>query len=109
MDMVKKIGIGKVSALSDHRPICIHITPSKVQKGRGFWRLNGDLLIDPEYITECNQVIEKTIIQYSEHNKNLDDPLEQVYVILIEARANILEYVAKLKREMLRKTEELNE
>ena len=40
LDMVKKVGIGKASSLSDHRPILLHIALSKVQKGRGFWRLH---------------------------------------------------------------------
>ena len=40
LDMVKKVGISKVSTLSDHRPIYLYIALSKVQKGRGFWRLN---------------------------------------------------------------------
>ena len=66
-DMVKKVGIGKVCFLSDHRPIYLHISLSKVQKGRGFWRLNGDLLVDPQFIFGCNQVIRKTILTYSEH------------------------------------------
>ena len=64
-DMVKKVGIGKVCSLSDQRPIYLHISLSKVQKGRGFWRLNDDLLIDPQFIFGCNQVIRKTILSYS--------------------------------------------
>ena len=46
--LVKKVGIGKVCTLFDHRPIFLHISLSKVQKGRGFWRLNNDLLLDPK-------------------------------------------------------------
>ena len=48
LDLVKKVGIGKTTTLSDHRPIYLHIALSKVQKGRGFWWLNGDFLTDPE-------------------------------------------------------------
>ena len=39
LDLVKKVGIGKTTTLSDHKPIYLHIALSKVQKGRGFWRL----------------------------------------------------------------------
>ena len=35
-DMVKKVGIGIVCSLSDHRPIYLHLTLSKLQKGRFF-------------------------------------------------------------------------
>ena len=55
LDMVKKVGIGKASSLSDHRPIYLHIALSKVQKGRGFWRLNNDFLYDPVYIIGCKK------------------------------------------------------
>ena len=61
-DLVKKVGIGRVCSLFDHRPISL----SKVQKGRGFWRLNGDLLVDPKFIFGCNHVIRKTTLSYSE-------------------------------------------
>ena len=44
-DLVKKVGMGKVCTLSDHMPIFLHISLTKVQKGRGFWRLNNLSLI----------------------------------------------------------------
>ena len=70
------MGIGKASLFSDHRPIYFHIALSKVQKGRGFWRLNGELLYDPAFIFGCNQVIRKTLLDYSEHTLDLEDPSE---------------------------------
>ena len=66
INLVKKVGIGKVCTLSDHRPIFLHISLSKVQKGRGFWRQNNDRLTDPKFIFGCNQVIRKTILSNSE-------------------------------------------
>ena len=91
-----------------------------VKRGRGFWRLNGDFLYDSSYIFVCNEVIMKTILQYSEHPKDLTDsqpPHNQVLtyapplisysllhdVILLEARAYSMKYSAKLKRELLRR------
>ena len=126
LEVVKKIAIGKSSPLSDHRSIYCHLSLSKVQRGRGFWRLNGELLYDPSYIFGCNEVIRKTILQYSEHSKDLTDsqlPPDQVLtsapplisysllhdVILLKARAYRIKYSAKLKRELLRRTEELND
>ena len=76
LDMVKKVGIGKAISLSDHRPIYLHIALSKVQKGIGFWRLNSDFLYDPAYIFGCNQIIRKTILNYSEHTMDLNNPPE---------------------------------
>ena len=73
----------------------------------------------------CNNVIEKTILQYSEQKNPIASPElpDQVLasrsllishtllhdVILMEARAYSLKYAAKMKRKMLRKTEELND
>ena len=65
LDLIKKVGVGKETILSDHRPIYLHISLSKFQKGRGFWRLNGDFLTEPEYVFGCNNVIERVIFQYS--------------------------------------------
>ena len=36
LDLVRKVGIGKASLLSDHRPIYLHIALSTVQRDRGF-------------------------------------------------------------------------
>ena len=48
--LVKKEGIGKVSSLSNHRPVYLHLFLSKVRNGRGFWRLNEDMLKDPNLL-----------------------------------------------------------
>ena len=107
------MGIGKETTLSDHRPIYLHISLSKVQKGRGFWRLNGDFLTEPEYVFGCNNVIERIISQYSEQ-KNLvnspelpdQEPASRPLLIthtllhdilLLEVRAYILKKISKSK------------
>ena len=54
LDLVKKVGICKGTTFSDLRPIYLHISLSKVQKGRGFWRLNWDFLTEPEYVFVVN-------------------------------------------------------
>ena len=50
LDLGEKVGIGKETTLSDHRPNYLNIFLSKVQKCSGFWRLNGDFLTEPEYV-----------------------------------------------------------
>ena len=66
--------IGKDTTLSDHRPIKLHISLSKVQKGRGFWTLNGDFLTDHEYVFGCINVIERVITQYFEQENLVNSP-----------------------------------
>ena len=123
--MFKKEGIAKETTLSDHKPIYLHIYLSKVQKGRGFWRLNGDFSIEPEYVFGCNNVIERIISQYSEQNffvnsPELPDqepaslPLLITHtllhdILLLEVRAYPLKYAANMKRKMLKRMEELND
>ena len=36
LDLVTKVGIGRETTLSDHSPIYLHVSFSRVQKGRGF-------------------------------------------------------------------------
>ena len=57
--LVKKVGIGKICSLSDHKPIYLHLKLTKIQRGRGFWRFNNDLLSDPKFVFGCNNVIKK--------------------------------------------------
>ena len=123
---LKKVGIGKVCTLSDHRPIFLHISLSKVQKGRGFWRLNNDLLTDPKFIFGCNQVIRKTILSNSELYKtcnitnylpNLEIPQATPEIpytllhdlILMNVRMYAMKFQAQLRREALEKSEKVNE
>ena len=117
---LKKVGIGKVCTLSDHRPIYLHISFTKVQKRRGFWRFNSDLLLDPKFIFGCNHVIRKTILSYSEHkscnitNYPLDHEIPLITpeisnillhdVILMNIRAYAMKFEGKLKREALERS-----
>ena len=125
LDLVKKVGIGKDITLSDHGPIYLHISLSKVQKGKGFWRLNGDFLNEPEYVFSVNNVIERVIEQYSEQTniwgpanspgqKPASSPslISHILlhdVLLIEIRSYTLEYAVSQKENFLKKTKGLND
>ena len=37
-EIISKVGMDRVSNLSDHRLIPLHMSFSRVQKGKGFWR-----------------------------------------------------------------------
>ena len=68
LDLVSKVGIGRVNNLSDHSPIFLHLNLSKIKKGRGFWRLNSDFLKEPEFVFGINNTLERVIEQYSNNN-----------------------------------------
>ena len=107
LDSVTKVGIGRETALSDHSPIYLHLSLTKVIRGRGFWRLNNDFLNEPEYVFGLNNVIERVIKQYSKGTNNNDPPNQEPTphpflisntllhdVLLLEGRSYILKYVA---------------
>ena len=103
---VKETGIGRACRLSDQRPIHLQISLTEIKKGRGFWRLKNSLLKDLDYIKECNEVIKRTMKQYSEELKNIEDPSTEQYcdakldisntllhdVILMEVRSMTLRF-----------------
>ena len=60
--IISKVGMDHVFNLSDHRPILLHMSFSRVQKGKGFWMFNNALLNDFEFIQGCNDVIKKNYI-----------------------------------------------
>ena len=60
--LVSKIGMDRVSNLSDHRPIHLHMSFSSVQRGNRFWRFNNELLKDLKYIQGCNEIITSTLL-----------------------------------------------
>ena len=64
LESVTKVGVGRETALSDQCPIYIHLTLSKVVRGRGFWKLNNNFLKEPEYVFGLNNTIEGVIKQY---------------------------------------------
>ena len=73
LDLVSKVGIGRETTLSDHNPIYLHLNLSRVNRGRGFWRLNNDFLREPEFIFGMNHTIERVINQYT-NNEGVNNP-----------------------------------
>ena len=122
LDFVTKVGIGRETALSDHCPVYLHLSLTKVKRGRGFWRLNNNFLNEPEYVYGLNNVIERVIKQYSKET-NTNNPLNQEPtphpflisnillhdILLLESRSYTLKYAANQKTKMLRKVKELNQ
>ena len=101
--------------LSEHRPIHLHMSFSKVQKGKGFWRFKNELLTDFDFIQGCNDAIKKTMLQYSGQlrlDKMTSEPANEQYadaifdisnsllhdVILLEVRAFVMKFEAMKKR-----------
>ena len=95
----------------DHCPIYLHLSSSKVLRGRGFRRLNNDFLKEPEYVFGLNNVIEGVIKQYSKEGNRNDSPSQEPAlhpflisntllhdVLLLESRSHTLKYAANQKK-----------
>ena len=121
IDLVTKVGIGRETTLSDHSPIYLHLSFSRVKKGRGFWRLNNDFLNEPEFIFGMNNVMERVIEQYSNNKSPNNSPDQNPTsrplliphvllhdILLIESRSYTLKYAANQKEKMLRRMKDLN-
>ena len=121
LDLVTKVGIGGETTLSDHCPIYLHLTLSRVKKGRGFWWLNNDFLSEPDFIFGMNNVIEGVINQYANNEVTSSSPdqgpaprpllISNVLlhdVLLLESRSYTLKYAASQKERMLKKLKDLN-
>ena len=113
--------VGIEIALSDHCPVYLHLSLTKVVRGRGFWRLNNNFLKEPEYVFGLNNVIEGVIKQYSKEANSNDPPNQELALhpflisntllhdmLLLESRSHTLKYAANQKKKMLRRTNELN-
>ena len=114
-EIISNVQIGRVCSLSDHCPIHLHMSFSKVQKGKGFWRMRNELLTYLDFINGCNDVIKNTLLQYSGQlrlDRRTYEPTNEQYasakfdigfsllhdVILLEVRAFVMKYEAIKKR-----------
>ena len=113
-----------VSNSSEHRPILLHMSFSRDQKGKGFWRFNNALLNDFEFIQGCNDIIKRIMLQYSGQlrlSRMNSEPTREEYagaeydisntllhdVILLEVRAFVMKYQANKRRKEKEKTDNL--
>ena len=115
--LVSKIGMYRMSNLSDHRPIHLHMPFSSVQRGNGFWMFNNELLKDLKYIQGCSKTITSTLLQYSEQLRTIKMNRELIRedfadadikfdisktllhdVVLMEVRSFTMKYQAGEKR-----------
>ena len=55
---------------SDHSFVSLEIEWTEVTRGKGFWKFNSSLLVDPEYVNLVKQVIEEVKEQSSEHHSS---------------------------------------
>ena len=46
------------TAHSDHRAVFLELNNTEFQKGPGYWRFNNDLLTDPEFLQQMNEILD---------------------------------------------------
>ena len=119
--IIGNVQIGLVCSMSDHRPIHLHMSFSKVPKGKGFWRMRNELLTYIDFIHGCNEVIKNTLVQYSGQlrlDRMTFEPTNEQYaskkfyisflllhdVILLEVRTFVMKNKAMKRRKSKEKT-----
>ena len=73
-EIVSEVYIDRTSNLSDHRPIRLHISPSALKRGRGFWHFNNTLLKDANFVESCNRTIADTMKMHSPDLQRYKNP-----------------------------------
>ena len=126
----------KPSFCSDHSGIELEIDFTKFVRGRGFWKFNSSLLKDPNYLTLIQNTIKRVVAQYAiiEGDDNFyetatKERIDEFYaatnpetlqyinmkinpqsfldILLLEIRRETISFSSKLKRERLKKEEDL--
>ena len=71
-DIHAKVVANKISYgyRSDHSLVSLEIEWTEVTRGKGFWKFNSSLLVDPENVNLVKQVIEEVKEQFSEHHSS---------------------------------------
>lgn len=104
---------------TDHSMVIIGLCNSNIQRGRGAWKLNNDLLEDEEYVKAVKDAIINVKQLYAATPYNTDnigniDPAnlelmisDQLFfeVLLLEIRGVSIAYASKRKKEMIKNEE----
>ena len=51
---------------TDHAALLVDIRPFLIERGKGFWKLNNRILLEPEYVDMINEEIKKTLVREAE-------------------------------------------
>jgi len=87
---------------SDHSAPVVIIDVRKLDKGKGFWKLNAELLKDPIY----KEKIKKCIIETKEDNKNTNEILLWD-TVKCRIRGTTVKYSGEIKRNKTNKMQEI--
>ena len=55
-----------------HSAITLEIDFTKFTRGRGFWKFNSSLLLDPSYVLGVKKIIKRVVAQYGIINGDLN-------------------------------------
>jgi len=106
--LVKKCTI-KEGYRSDHKLVCLEIDKLEWKRGKGFWKLNVDLLSDHKYIELIRNTIRETVELYKKNGpesngESLVDSQMLWEMIKLEVRGRSISYSSH-KQRMIRQKE----
>ena len=116
---IESIRIYSQSSLSDHRSFSCTIDKNKIENGPGYWRFNNNLLENPDMLFGMTHRIRRTIRDHLENELPHDTTDQQLTeaksqltptqlrdMVLLDARAYTIKYIATRKRNEISEKQE---
>ena len=66
---------------SDHSAILMQLNVKQVEKGRGYWKLNTNVILEKEYVDKINQIIQETVIRCKSLDKRETWEMVKLHII----------------------------
>ena len=90
---------------TDHSMITLNLSVHSNPRGNGYWKLNTSLLADTIFVEKIKATIEETAKEYE--SDKLVNPLLLWEMIKLKVRQESISFSASLKREKIKKEQEL--
>lgn len=87
--------------ISDHSMPVIKLKPNLIQRGRGYWKLNVQLLENKEYVESVKAIIDEVV------NENYEDIKLTWEMIKMKVRGHSIQFASALKKASLKEYKNL--
>ena len=92
--------------LTDHRMVTLELHIANVTRGKSYWKLNGDLLINEEYVALIKHCIQETIAA-----NDIDGISKHVLLqtVLCVVRGESIKFCSRKRKESKKRLKQLEE
>ena len=89
----------------DHNAISLKLKVNDEKRGRGYWKINNDLLSDTIYVTKVNEVINACILETEFNDLNAQQKWEMCKIKIKEVSMNYAKDINSKKKKYYEKLE----